>query len=460
MNDSDAIDPRRVFTIRDGEPGPGPVVYWMSRDQRVNDNWALLHAVRLADRLQRPLAVVFALAPRFLDATRRHYEFMLAGLQEVEKDLHRLHIPFFLLLDSANRAIPEFADRHDIAALVTDFAPLRINRQWQRAVADTIRAPFYRVDAHNIVPCTVASDKQEYAAYTIRKKIHRLLPEFLTEFPPMRKPSVAYSGDHTPVDWTAARRSLRVDESVKPIDWLRAGSSAALEHLNRFLAERLPAYDEKRNDPNAAAQSDLSPYLHFGQISGQRVALAAQHYDRDITSQEAFLEQVIVRRELSDNFCWFNDQYDSFDGFPDWGKKTLDEHRSDPREYLYSLEQFEQAETHDPLWNAAQTEMVVTGKMHGYMRMLWAKKILEWSPSPEEAIRIATTLNDRYSLDGRDPNGYVGIAWSIGGVHDRPWFERDIFGKVRFMSSSGAARKFDVPGYIERVNAMAQELVR
>jgi len=459
MADSSKIDQRRVMTLRSGEPGPGPVVYWMSRDQRVEDNWALLYARELADQLHRPLAVVLALAPRFLEATLRHYEFMLAGLEEVEQDLRRLHIPFFLLLDSADRAIPGFADKHDIAALVTEFAPLRINRQWQQQVIDRISVPFYRVDAHNIVPCTAASDKQEYAAYTIRKKIHRLLPEFLTDIPRMHRPKAAWPDDLRPVDWSAVRKSLRVDTSIPPVAWLSPGPAAAHRVLDGFLAKRLPLYADRRNDPNAAAQSDLSPYLHFGQISAQRVALTAQRYDRDIGSQEAFLEQVIVRRELSDNFCWYNDHYDSFDSFPDWGKKTLDQHRSDPRTYLYSPEQFERAETHDPLWNAAQTEMVVTGKMHGYLRMLWAKKILEWSLSPEEAVRVAVTLNDRYSLDGRDPNGYAGIAWSIGGVHDRPWFEREIFGKVRFMSSPGAARKFDVPGYIARVDSLARESV-
>jgi deoxyribodipyrimidine photo-lyase len=221
-----------------------------------------------------------------------------------------------------------------------------------------------------------------------------------------------------------------------------------------FLEKRLEKYSEERNDPNASAQSDLSPYLHFGQISAQRVALEARRFDSNIAAQEAFLEELIVRRELSDNFCYYNARYDAFDGFAEWARKTLDEHRSDPRPYLYDVDTLEATATHDELWNAAQTEMMVTGKMHGYLRMYWAKKILEWSPSPEEALAAANYLNNKYELDGNDPNGYVGVAWSIGGVHDRAWSEREIFGKIRYMSLSGCKRKFSVDKYVARVNAM------
>jgi deoxyribodipyrimidine photo-lyase len=197
--------------------------------------------------------------------------------------------------------------------------------------------------------------------------------------------------------------------------------------------------------------SHLSPYLHFGQLSAQRVALEAQGYDADIPAQEAFLEQLVVRRELSDNFCFYEPAYDRFEGLPAWARETLDRHRTDPRPYLYGLEEFEEARTHDPLWNAAQSQMVKTGYMHGYMRMYWAKKILEWTESPEEALRVAIYLNDRYELDGRDPNGYTGIAWCIGGLHDRAWGERPVFGKVRYMSAGGARRKFDAAAYIDMV---------
>jgi len=220
--------------------------------------------------------------------------------------------------------------------------------------------------------------------------------------------------------------------------------------LREFLRERLPWYHEGRNDPMEDAQSNLSPYLHFGHISAQRIVLEVTKHDANRESQEAFLEELIVRRELSDNFCFYNAHYDHFEGFPDWAKKTLNDHRKDTREYVYSLDDFGRGDTHDQLWNAAQREMVRRGKMHGYMRMYWGKKILEWTESPEEAIKIAIYLNDRYELDGRDTNGYAGIAWSIGGVHDRAWPERPIFGKIRYMSYHGCKSKFDVMAYRER----------
>jgi deoxyribodipyrimidine photo-lyase len=216
------------------------------------------------------------------------------------------------------------------------------------------------------------------------------------------------------------------------------------------LDSKLIHYDDTRNDPTQDGQSNLSPYLHFGQLSAQRVALEVRMHPVPDAEKEAFLEELLVRRELSDNFCFYNPSYDSVAGFPEWAQKTLKAHRSDPREYRYSAEELEQGLTHDSLWNAAQMEMVRRGKMHGYMRMYWAKKILEWSQSPDEALNIATYLNDKYELDGRDPNGYTGIAWSIGGVHDRAWQERPIFGKIRYMSHRGAQRKFDVQAYVKQ----------
>jgi deoxyribodipyrimidine photo-lyase len=233
------------------------------------------------------------------------------------------------------------------------------------------------------------------------------------------------------------------------------GESAAHRALAGFLDQRLEGYATDRNDPNRNGQSGLSPYLHFGHLAPQRVALAVAAGGTP-DDRDAFLEELIIRRELSDNFCWYNNRYDQVEGFPDWARKTLDRHRADPREYRYSRGALERGETHDRLWNAAQKEMVLTGKMHGYLRMYWAKKILEWSGSPEEALAAAIFLNDRYELDGRDPNGYAGIAWSIGGVHDRPWGERPVFGMVRYMNYNGCARKFDVPGYIGRIAALEQ----
>jgi deoxyribodipyrimidine photo-lyase len=443
----------RERILKEGK-GLGPVVYWMSRDQRVLDNWALLYSQELALQKKTPLLVMFGLVPQFLDATIRHYGFMLRGLREVEKDLKAKNIPFVLLEGSPDERIPKFIIRHQIGTLVTDFDPLRVKRDWKKSVIDKLPIPAYEVDAHNIIPCWVASPKQEFAAYTFRPKVRRQLSEFLDDFPSLKKHPFSWKEKNKETDWKAVERNIKVDRAVQQVDWIKPGEKAANQMLYQFIKRRLSAYDQKRNDPSQDGQSHLSPYLHFGQISAQRIAIEIKKSKSRTGDRKAFLEELIVRRELSDNFCFYNEHYDDFQGFPDWAKKTLDEHRKDRREYLYSLEQFEAAQTHDELWNAAQMEVVKTGKMHGYMRMYWAKKILEWTETPEAAIKIAIYLNDKYELDGRDPNGYTGIAWSIGGVHDRAWFPRAVFGKIRYMSFRGARSKFDVNAYVSKVNAL------
>ncbi len=442
----------RVRRLQERPPKPGPVVYWMSRDQRADDNWALLFSQELAFQRKSPLAVVFCLAPQFLGATIRQYGFMLKGLKETEKNLKDKNIPFFLLRGSPPEEIHRFIAQNKVGILVTDFDPLRIKKTWKKGVADKITIPFYEVDAHNIVPCWLASPKLEFAAYTFRPKLKRRLTEFLDEFPKLKKHSFPWKEKIREIDWNEIKKDLKVDGNVKEVEWIMPGSMAAKQMLEHFIGKKLSSYDSKRNDPNQLGQSNLSPYLHFGQISAQRIALEVKKAKGHEKDKEAYLEELLVRRELSDNFCFHNKDYDNFRGFPDWAKKTLDEHRKDKREFLYSLQQFETAQTHDDLWNAAQMEMVKTGKMHGYMRMYWAKKILEWTRSPEEALKIAIILNDRYELDGRDPNGYVGVAWSIGGVHDRAWFPRPVFGKIRFMSYKGAQSKFDIQAYIFKIN--------
>ncbi len=441
---------KRVRHLKEGSPSQGPVLYWMSRDQRVRDNWALLFAQSLAREHKSPLAVAFCLVPRFLGATIRQYGFMLKGLRDVEQALRKKDIPFFLVKGSPGDEIPSLVSTKKAGALVTDFSPLRIKQKWNSDVARNIDIPFYEVDAHNIVPCWHASPKQEYAAYTFRPKIHRLLPQYLEEIPPLKKHPCSYTEKVGAVDWKGVTEFLNVDHTIREIEWLRPGEEAARNVLRDFLRNRLSGYGMKRNDPNKEGLSNLSPYLHFGHISAQRVALEAQLSRAPKKDKDTFLEELIVRRELSDNFCFYNKHYDRFEGFPSWAQESLNKHRKDRREYTYSLAQFERAETHDDLWNAAQQEMVIKGKMHGFMRMYWAKKILEWSRSPEKALETAIYLNDRYELDGRDPNGYVGVAWSIGGVHDRAWNERPVFVKVRYMSYAGCKGKFDIKKYITR----------
>jgi deoxyribodipyrimidine photo-lyase len=444
------MHPERFRLLKEGPAGKGPVIYWMSRDQRTRDNWALLYAQDLAVRAKAPLIVVFCLVPEFLGAALRPYAFMLQGLRGVESDLVKQRIAFHLLQGTPEEVLPRYIRTVQAGALVTDFDPLQLKRLWKSSVAQRIEIPFYEVDAHNIVPCWVASPKQEYGAYTLRPKIQRVLFEFLEDVPPLKKHPFFWKEAPKETDWLRVMKTLKADPAVTPVNEFRPGEKAAHQTLKSFIGTRLASYDTDRNDPLKNGQSNLSPYLHFGQIAAQRVAREVQLSAAPAQSKKAFLEELIVRRELADNFCFYNPCYDRVDGFPSWARATLDRHRRDPRDYLYTLEQFEQARTHDDLWNAAQREMVRTGKMHGYLRMYWAKKILEWTPSPEEALKIAITLNDRYELDGRDPNGCTGIAWSLGGVHDRPWGERKVFGLIRYMSANGCKSKFDVKGYIQK----------
>lgn len=427
----------------------GKIVYWMSRDQRVHDNWALLYAKQLADEYESPMMVVFCLRKSFSYATERTVSFMLDGLQQVEKELRKVNIPFVLLLGDPTDEIPKFVHIHDVKAVVSDFSPLRYNRRWKNTLSQELKIPFYEVDAHNIVPAWIASDKQEFNAFNLRKKIHLHVREFLEEFPSLKPLNHIWPVPPASKTWKVA-----VDSSVKKVDWIKPGEPNAHDALKDFVSRRLARYASDRNDPVKDAQSELSPYIHFGQISAQRIALEVKHTRAPKDSIDTYLEELIVRRELSDNFCFYNEKYDSFEGFPEWARNDLNHHRGDHREFIYSFEELEQAKTHDDLWNAAQHEMLKRGKMHGYMRMYWAKKILEWTPDPETALRYAIKLNDTYFLDGRDPNGYVGIAWSIGGVHDRPWFTKPIFGKVRYMNYSGASHKFNIQAYIDKVGTM------
>lgn len=441
---------KRVKKQKEAEFGNGPVLYWMQRDQRVKNNWALHFAIEKGKELNKPVEVVFCLIPTFLDATIRQYAFMLTGLQEVESELEKLNIPFHLLLGNPGKEISLFCESKNAACIISDFNPLKIVRNWKKEVIENISIPFFTVDAHNIVPAWEASNKLEFGAYTIRPKIKKKLDEFMDEFPKLTKQTII-GKDCEKTDWEKARKSLKVNFGVQKIDWLIPGELEANKTLDLFFSKKLNDYNDKRNDPNFSVLSNLSPYLHFGQISAQKIALAAKIFEADFEeSISAFLEEMIIRREFSDNYCLFNKNYDSFEGFPNWAKRTLNEHRKDKREYLYDLEDFENAETHDDLWNAAQIEMVKTGKMHGYMRMYWAKKILEWTESPEQAFEYGVYLNDKYELDGRDPNGYVGVAWSVGGVHDRAWTERPVFGKIRYMNYNGCKRKFDVVSYIKK----------
>ncbi|XP_037313207.2 CPD photolyase [Pungitius pungitius] len=435
-------------SIKQGSQG---VLYWMLRDHRVQDNWAMVHAQQLALKENLPLHVcVCLLVPQSELSTLRHYSFMLKGLEEVAKECKALDIQFHLLHGSPGDVLADFVAEHSLGAVVTDFSPLREPLRWLEEVKATLpnEIPLIQVDAHNIVPCWVTSPKLEYAARTIRGKITKLLPEFLTEFPLVEKHCCTATTTAKPVDWDKKLASLQVDRAVGDTEWARPGTGGGLAMLESFIDVRLKLFDTKRNDPNSAALSQLSPWIRFGHLSAQRVATQVQSSGKSAGhSVASFIEELVVRRELTDNFCFYNEKYDSIKGAYEWAQKTLKDHAKDKRPYLYTREQLEEAKTHDKLWNGAQYQMVTEGKMHGFLRMYWAKKILEWTSSPEEALSIALYLNDRFSLDGQDPNGFVGCMWSICGIHDQGWKEREVFGKIRYMNYKGCLRKFDVAAF-------------
>jgi deoxyribodipyrimidine photo-lyase len=465
-----SIKKTRIRRVNENPVGEGPIVYWMNREIRAEDNWALLYAQELALEHKKPLVVVYNLVLGYLGGGAVQQVFKLQGLQEVEKDLKAKNISFTLInsqdVETSGKDLVKFLEDLQSGVVVTDFSPIRAQMSWVKDLGKALTCSLQMVDAHNIVPVWIASPKQEYGAYTLRPKLHRLLPEYLEDFPKLKKHPYTLSQALPLIDWDV----LYCGEESP---FFKAGTKEAFKMLEIFLKERLPVYATDRNNPLVAAQSDLSPYLHYGMIAPQRVVLevmklldapveVVMHAKKNkakvdengplelIDHASAYLEELVVRRELSDNFCFYNKNYDKVEGFPEWARKALDKERTTKREYLYTQEQFEQAQTHDELWNAAEREMLETGKMHGYMRMYWAKKILEWTKSPEEALTIAIYLNDTYSLDGRDPNGYAGIAWSIGGVHDRSWFARPVYGTVRYMAQSGCEKRFDTKVYIAK----------
>ena len=450
----------RVTVRREGMPETNGkcVVYWMQRAQRGTNNPALDVAIEAANLLQRPIAVFFGLHPKYPNANQRHYAFLMQGLEETKLEVEKRGAAF------AFRPYP----KHDLlkfcaevkpCLVVGDENPMREPEGWRQSAARSLTVPFWTVDADVIVP-TKLIPNEEYAARTIRPKIQKLLPVFLQysenpkarfKWPEQDKPA------SQKIDPARLLKELPLDRSASVISDYVGGTAEGMSLLRRFINERLSNYDTARNQPHLAGTSELSAHLHFGHLGPLTIALAVSKADAPEPAKAAFLEELIVRREVAINFVARNPKYDTLAGCPEWARKTLAEHAADPRPYLYTDTQFEAAETHDPLWNAAQLEMVITGRMHGYLRMYWAKKILEWSRTPEEAFEIAVKLNDRYEMDGRDPNGYTGVAWAIGGKHDRPWApKRNVFGLIRYMTGDGCARKFNVPAYIERVNKLVR----
>jgi len=411
--------------------------------------------VQAANALSKPCVVFFAPVPFYPHANLRHYRFLNQGIPPTAEALKKRGIGF-VLRRFPDHHLVKFCDEVCPALVIADENPMREPEHWREKAADQLRVPFWSVDADVIVPSKLLM-KEQYGAYTARPVIRRLLPEFLQPV----------GNTCAKIEWQRPKqlKSLeaeiditegwKLDRSVSAVKSISGGTGQALKRLKSFIRNDLANYPIDRNKPECDGTSRLSAYLHFGHIGPHTVALAVQKAGAPKAAKDAYLEQLIVRRELAVNFVRFNPDYDNFESGTPWAHKSLAEHAADPRK-IYSERQLEEAQTHDPLWNAAQLQMVKTGFMHNYMRMYWAKKILEWSKTPARAYQMAVYLNDKYELDGRDPNGYAGIAWAIVGKHDRPWFERPIFGKIRYMSFNSTSKKFDSKRYIQQIEALSR----
>jgi deoxyribodipyrimidine photo-lyase len=443
------IEESRIQALNKKLPVKGDyILYWMQASQRAEHNQALEFAISQANERHLPVMVYFGLTDSFPEANERHYCFMLEGLKDVQTALNNLGIGMIIQRCSPEAGVLKIAKRAVLA--VCDRGYLKVQKKWREDAARSMECPLIQVESDAVVPVETVTGKEEYSAATFRPKLVRLLPQYLTT--PVRQVPLI---DSTRLDFesydisdiSGVIKGLGIDRTVKPSPVYHGGTTEAVRLLTQFIRNKLAKYSALKNNPCEDALSNLSPYLHFGQISSS--CIASEVAKAGESDAGDFLEELVVRRELSLNFVHYNPDYDSYAGLPNWAKKTLSEHLNDARQYLYTREELEQARTHDPYWNAAQREMLITGKMHGYMRMYWGKKILEWTAGPRMAFETALYLNNKYELDGRDPNGFTGVAWCFG-KHDRPWPGRPVFGNIRYMSSEGLKRKFDADSYARK----------
>jgi len=433
------------------------VLYWMQMFKRASHNYALNFALQMANERRLPLVVYEGLKFYYPWASDRIHTFILEGVAEKRAEFSERGIRYIFYLQRNERdprnTVAKLA--REAALLVTDDYPCFIIPEHNERIA-RLKLPVYAVDANGMVPLS-ALPKEEYAAYTIRPKINRLLPDvprtIVTPHLDVQKPTLDVDCPETIVSADNIADLVSecdIDHTVKPSNLYHGGAAAGRKRLTHFVRNILPHYDKTRNDPSVDGVSRLSPYLHFGFLSIQEVVSAVEQAKAPKAAKDAFLEEAIVRRELSFNLTRHNPHYDSLKSLPVWALKTMRDHADDPRPELLDPEKIEAADTYDELWNAAQRELLSTGHMHNYVRMLWGKRVIEWQRSYEMAFELLVHLNNKYALDGRDPNSYAGILWCFG-KHDRPWFEREIFGTIRYMTSRSMAKKFNARRYMESV---------
>lgn len=442
------------------------ILCWMQQSQRIAYNHALIRAINLSNDHQLPLVVYFGVTDHYPEANLRHYHFMMEGLQDLQNKFNSLKIRFVILKTSPEIGCIELMKHASF--LVMDKGYTRIQRQWRQEVlhaAQNMNINVDEVESDLVIPIETASNKEEYAARTIRTKIMSKIRAYAIEpddaAPQISSLDLVFDLPFEEItDPMVYLKSLDIDTSIKPSTRFRGGEAEAHKVFSGFLEDRLPNYT-LRNHPELDYCSYLSPYLHFGHISPIEIVVRTMDALRSKPeleeSVDSFIEELVVRRELSHNFIYFNPNYDSFKGMTyQWAYDTMELHNEDQRDYLYSIEEFESCATHDPYWNAAMKEMVHTGFMHTYMRMYWCKKIIEWTPDCETAYEIAISLNNKYFLDGRDANSFTGVAWCFG-KHDRAWTERPVFGKLRYMNENGLKRKFEIEAYVKKINLMIGE---
>ncbi len=439
------IQKARVARLNDLPRANGSyVLYWMQQSQRAECNHALEYAIRRANERSEPVLVCFGLTDGYPEANLRHYRFMLEGLRETAAALERRGVAFVLRRGHPAEVALELGS--DASLIVCDRGYLRHQREWRQRVADEAECETVRVESDVVVPVAVASDKAEFAARTFRPKLRLAIRPYLVD---LRTTPLKAAPLRPPPGWDlqdldSVLERLDLDRSVPPVSLWKGGNRAARKHLRRFLDGSLASYVEHRSRPSTDDVSHLSPYLHFGQISPLYVTLRATAAE-PVDDRKVFLDELVVRRELAVNFVYYNPEYDSYAGLPEWARATLAAHRDDPREHHYTKGELEAARTHDRYWNAAMRAMKHTGYLHNRTN------------TPEYAYRVTLALNNRYFTDGRDVNSYANVGW-IFGLHDRPWFERPVFGKIRYMSAGGLERKGDPEGFIRKVEEREAEV--